>query len=57
MKKAVLINFIVFKKAFDNVHRILLLNMLKYYGIPSKLINIIHSFYEGSRCSVKVDGQ
>ena len=49
-------NFNDIRKAFDSVNRISLWNISKNYGIPPKMINIIRSFYEDSRCSVKVDG-
>src|SRR6218665_929203 len=47
-----LINFIDFKKAFDNVHRQSLCKIIKSYEIPQRIIDIIQNFYDGSRCAV-----
>ena len=51
-----LINFIDFRKAFDCLHRPSVWNFLRSYGIPGNIIKVIQSFYQGSRCSVRVDG-
>jgi len=53
----ILINFIGFKKAFDSVHRPSVWKILKSYGFPEKLINIIKAFYMDSRCAVRAEGQ
>ena len=52
-----LVNFIDFRKAFDCLHRPSVWNILKSYGIPEHVVRVIRSFYQGSRCSVRVDGQ
>ncbi len=46
------INFVDFRKAFDSVHRNTLWMILHSYGIPSKIISIIKTFYEHFECSV-----
>ncbi len=46
------INFVDFRKAFDSVHRNTLWMILHSYGIPSKNISIIKTFYEHFECSV-----
>lgn len=46
------INFVDFRKAFDSVHRHTLWKILQSYGIPSKIISIIKTFYEHFKCSV-----
>ena len=46
------INFVDFRKAFDSVHRNILWKILHSYGIPSKIISIIKTFYEHFECSV-----
>ena len=51
-----LVNFIDFKTAFDSVHRPSLWEVLKIYGIPSKMINIIKNSYEDTKCAVKSEG-
>ena len=46
------INFIDFEKAFDNVDRETLWKILRYHGVPEKLINIIICQYKDSVCRV-----
>ena len=45
-------NFIDFKKAFDMVDREVLWKILRYYGLPIKIVNIIRSLYTNTRCRV-----
>jgi hypothetical protein len=47
--------FIDFEKAFDSVHRETLWKILKHYGIPNKLVQLIKCLYAQSECTV-VDG-
>ena len=49
--KAVLV-FIDFKKAFDSIHRGRMLQILKAYDIPGKLIKAIGLLYENTRARV-----
>ena len=51
-----LINFIDFKAAFDSVHRPSLWEILRLYGFPSKIINIIRNSYADTSCAVKSEG-
>ena len=44
--------FIDFKKAFDSVHRGKMLNILKAYGIPSKMVDVIALLYSNTRARV-----
>ena len=44
--------FIDFKQAFDGVHRVKMLKMLKAYGIPDRLISAIGLMYEGTQARV-----
>ena len=46
------INFVDFKKAFDSVHRPAIWKILKSYGLPDKIIQMIKLFYENYECSV-----
>lgn len=46
------INFIDFEKAFDSLHRASLWKILRYYGIPQHLINLIKAFYDNFECTV-----
>jgi len=38
-------NFIDFEKAFDSVHHTTIWNILRSYGFPGKIVNILSSFY------------
>lgn len=49
------LNFVDFEKAFDSVHRESLWKLLRLYGLPLKIINIIRILHEGFQCSVMVD--
>ena len=46
------INFIDFQKAFDSIHRDSLWKIMRGYGIPSCIVNIIKQFYTGFSCTV-----
>ena len=46
------INFVDYEKAFDNVDRQTLWKLLRHYGIPEKITNIIRNSYEGLTCRV-----
>lgn len=49
------IHFVDFEKAFDSIHRGSLWNILRSYGIPSKMVRVIAGIYEGFECAV-IDG-
>ena len=44
--------FIYFIKAFDSLDRESMWKLLKHYGVPQKIINIILALYDGCQCSV-----
>ena len=46
------VNFVDFAKAFDSVHRHSLWKLLRAYGIPPHLNEIIKSFYDNFTCCV-----
>ena len=46
------VNFIDYRKAFDMVDRPTIWKILRHYGLPAKIINIIRSMYEGTICQV-----
>ena len=52
----VLINFIDFRKTFYRVHRASLWKMMKKYGIPTKIIEIVKSLYDDGRSAVRRGG-
>ena len=47
--------FIDFEKAFDSVDRDTLWKILKYYGVPDKLVKMIIALYEDSECCVRTE--
>jgi hypothetical protein len=49
------INFIDFRKAFDSIHRDSLWTILRSYGIPPKIVELISMFYQHFECSVLLD--
>ena len=55
-RKPIILNFIDFEKAFDSVHRPSMWAILREYGFPEKIINVIKCLYAGSECCVPVDG-
>ena len=54
--RSLYISFVHFQKVFDSIHRMSLREILKCYGIPEKLRNIIKSFYDGGRSNVRING-
>ncbi|CAH8469021.1 unnamed protein product [Schistosoma curassoni] len=46
------INFIDYEKAFDSVDRRTLWKLLRHYGVPQKIVNIIRNSYDGLQCKV-----
>ena len=40
------------RRVFDSVHRETLWKLLKSYGIPDKLVNMIKAMYRNSKCAV-----
>ncbi|VDP66810.1 unnamed protein product, partial [Schistosoma mattheei] len=45
------------KKAFDSVDRITLWKLLRYYGVPQKIVSIIRNSYDGLNCKIMHGGQ
>jgi len=48
----VYINFVDFEKAFDSLHRPSLWKILRYHGIPLKIVNTIKMLYSDPQCKV-----
>ena len=44
--------FVDFKKAFDSIHRGRMFKILKAYGIPERLVNVIKLMYSNTRARV-----
>ena len=51
------IEFVDYEKAFDSIDRPTLWNLMRHYGIPDKITNIIKNSYEGMNCRVVHGGQ
>ncbi len=51
------INFVDYQKAFDSVDRTTLWKLMRHYGIPEKLVNLVSKSYDGTRCQVCHEGQ
>ncbi|CAF1118890.1 unnamed protein product [Didymodactylos carnosus] len=49
--------FVDFKKAFDSIHRVMIFNILRNYGIPQKIVDAIRLLHDTSIGSVLVDGR
>ncbi|VDP27249.1 unnamed protein product [Schistosoma curassoni] len=46
------INFIDYEKALDSVNRTTLWNLVRHYGVPQKIVNIIWNSYDGLNCKI-----
>ena len=51
-QRTLYVNFVDFEKAFDSVHRESLWCILRHYGIPMKIVELIKSFYNNFQCTV-----
>ena len=49
--------FIDFRAAFDSVDREQMYQIMKHYGLPQKVINIIRNSYDGFKCRVRAEGE
>ena len=49
--------FIDFCAAFDSVDREMMCKIMKHYGLPQKVVNVIRNSYEGFKCCVKAEGE
>ena len=47
------INFVDFEKAFDRIHRDSLWHIVRAYGIPLHIVQIIKCFYHNFTCSME----
>ena len=49
--------FIDFRAAFDSLDREMMYKIMKHYGLPQKVVNVIRDSYEGFKCCVKAEGE
>ena len=50
-------NYIDFEKAFDSIHHPSLWKIMKLYGLPDKIINIVKDMYASNMCCVRHEGK
>ena len=55
-KATLYIHFVDFEKAFDSIHRDGLWIIMRQYGIPKKIIQLVKTLYENFQCSVIDEG-
>jgi len=46
------VTFVDYEKAFDSIHRASLWRILRYYGIPWKIVNVVKLLYSDPQCRV-----
>lgn len=51
-KRELYVNFIDYEKAFDSIHRGSLWQILRAYGIPQRIVNIMKCFYSNFTCCI-----
>ena len=52
-----LVNFIDYEKAFGSIDRKTLWKIMRYYGIPQIISNLIKEMYKNTTCRVLHEGQ
>ena len=52
-----LVTFVDFAKAFDSLHRGSMFQILRCYGLPPKVVNLIHSMYARDQARVRVGAE
>lgn len=55
-RQGLLAAYVDFKKAFDSVHRETLWDVLRFRGIPAKIIGLMTGLYSGTESAVKCGG-
>ena len=56
LKSPIVFCFVDFEKAFDSISRSMLKKILRHYGIPVKIVNVIMDMLSETCCRVMVDG-
>ena len=56
MRSPLVLCFVDFEKAFDSISRNVLKKIMRHYGIPEKIVNIMMDMHSGTFCKVMVDG-
>jgi len=47
--------FVDLQKAYGSLDRVFLWTILDRFGVPPKMISIIHQFHDGTRACVRLD--
>ena len=55
-QSSIYICFVDFAKAFDSVNRDVLFKLLRHYGVPEKITNLIRKLYEGFKAKIVHNG-
>jgi hypothetical protein len=55
MEKKMYLVFVDFEKAFDSIHRESFWKILRYYGIPEKLVSLLIALYENTEFCVRTN--
>ena len=56
MRQPLVLCFVDFEKAFDSICRQTMKKIMRYYGIPLKIVEIIMDMHYNNLCQVAVDG-
>ena len=56
-KSPLYIGFVDYEKAFDSIDRETLWKLMRHYGIPQKIINLIKATYTDMKCRVLHEGK
>ena len=51
------VTFVDFEKAFDSVHKESFWEIMASYGIPHKIIRMVHILYQVNECAVLDEGE
>jgi hypothetical protein len=54
-QRKLFVNFVDFEKAFDSLHRDSLWEILRNYGIPSQIVQLIKQFYTNFSCTINYE--
>ena len=55
LQNPVYLHFVDFQKAFDSIHRETMWKIVKFYGVPEKIIRVLQSLYDNTQCCVRTD--
>ena len=50
----VYLHFVDFQKAFDSIHRDTMWKIVRSYGVPDKILNVMKALYDENKCNIRV---